>query len=188
MNEQLEKINSLIQGFDTATVFALQGISKTKTYPKGHYLLRQDEICRQSFWIEKGYVRKFYLNEGKEITTELLFENDVAVSFDSYILQKPGKEFIQTLTETIVSQTDYFAFQHAKKNFPKLVELDLLMTEYYAMTLEKRLIDFHTMDATQRYLLLMKQQPQIIKNIALTHIASYLGISLETLSRIRAKI
>ena len=101
--------------------------------------------------------------------------------------QKPSREFIQALTDTTISQTDFAAFQTAKQQFPKLATLDLMMTEYYAMWLEDRLFQFHTMDATSRYLKLIEDHPHIIQNIPLTFIASYLGISLETLSRIRAK-
>lgn len=188
MNGHLTKINSFIEQLDSDTLSALQGISKSKTYPKGDFLLRQDEVCRHSFWVEHGIVRKFYLHDGKEITTELFFENDLAVSFDSYTMQKPSREFIQALTATTVSQTDFTAFQKAKERYPKLAELDLLMTEYYAMWLENRLFEFHTLDARRRYLLLMKDHPHILQHIPLTYIASYLGISLETLSRIRARI
>ena len=131
--------------------------------------------------------RKYYLNDGKEITTELYFDNDIAVSFDSYCLQKPSREFIQVLTDATISQTDFVAFQTAKQQFPKLATLDLMMTEYYAMWLEDRLFQFHTMNATNRYLQLIRDHSYIIQNIPLTFIASYLGISLETLSRIRAK-
>ena len=188
MNEFLQKINSFIAKLDHDTLSTLEAISETKTYKKGEFLLLQDEICRYSFSIEKGITRKFYLNDGKEITTDFIFEDDIAVSFDSYILQKPSKEYIQALTDTVVSQTNFIAFQNAKKNHPKLIEFDLLLTEYYTMWLENRLFQFHTLDATQRYLLLLKEHPEIILNIPLTYIASYLGISLETLSRIRSKI
>lgn len=188
MNDYLTKINSFIDRLDKDTLSALKDISKTKIYRKGDFLLRQDEICRHSFTIDDGVLRKFYLNDGKEITTEFFFKNDLAISFDSYSLQKPSKEFIQALTHTTVYETDFTAFQNAKINFPKLVELDLFLTEYYAIWLENRLFEFHTLDATQRYLLLLKKQSHIIHNIPLTYIASYLGISLETLSRIRAKI
>ncbi|MFM6349103.1 MAG: Crp/Fnr family transcriptional regulator, partial [Dolichospermum sp.] len=134
--------------------------------------MRQDEVCRHSFTIEEGVLRKSYLYDGKEITTEFFFKDDLAISFDSYSLQKPSKEFIQALTDTTVSQTDFTAFQNAKIDFPKLVELDLFLTEYYAIWLENRLFEFHTLDATQRYLLLLKQQSHIIQNIPLTYIAS----------------
>ena len=188
MKTYLIKINSFIEQLDHKTLSALNDISKQKTYKKGDFLLRQDEVCRTSFGLEAGILRKFYLNDGKEITTELLFADNIAISFESYTMQTPSKEFIQALTDTAVSQIDFTAFQNAKTNFPKLLELDLFMTEYYAMWLENRMFEFHTLDATQRYLLLMKEEPRIIQYVPVTYIASYLGISLETLSRIRAKI
>ena len=187
MNSQLDKINDFITRLDAESLTALNQISAEKIFKKGDFLLRQDEVCKNSYWIIKGTARKFYLNDGKEITTELYFDNDIAISFDSYCLQKPSREFIQVLTETTISQTDFKAFQTAKQHFPKLAILDLMMTEYYAMWLEDRLFQFHTMDATSRYLNLIEEHSYIIQNIPLTFIASYLGISLETLSRIRAK-
>lgn len=187
MNIQLDKINDFITKLDVETSTALNSISIEKNFKKGDFLLRQGEVCKKSYWIIKGIARKYYLNDGKEITTELYFDDDIAVSFDSYCLQKPSREFIQTLTDATISQTDFVAFQTAKLQFPKLATLDLMMTEYYAMWLENRLFQFHTMDATSRYQRILEEHPHIVQNIPLTFIASYLGISLETLSRIRAK-
>lgn len=188
MISYLLEINNFVENLDSKTLKMLESISVTKTYKKGDYLLQQDQICKNSYFIEKGIARKFYLNDGKEITTELYFDDDMAVSFYSYCLQKPSREYIQAITDVSVSQTDYIAFQKAKKNFPKLIELDLMMNEYCVMWLEERLFEFHTMDATSRYLKILKEHSHIVQNIPLTYIASYLGISLETLSRIRAKI
>ncbi len=188
MTPQLSKINDFIDQLDNETLTVLEEISVTKIYKKGDYLLQQDQICKNSYLIEEGIVRKYYLDDGKEITTELYFADDLAVSFDSYCLQKPSREFLQAITDIKVSQTDYLAFQKAKKQFPKLVELDLMMSEHCVMWLEDRLFQFHTMDATQRYLKILENLTHIIQTIPLTYIASYLGISLETLSRIRAKI
>ncbi len=187
MTAQLDKINDFIKKLDKETLTVLENISSDRNIKKGDFLLKQDEICRKSYTIISGIARKYYLNDGKEITTEIYFDNDIAMSFDSYSLQKPSREFIQAITDMTISETDFKAFQTAKLQFPKLVTLDLLMTEYYAMWLENRLFEFHTLDATQRYRLLCKNHPQITQNIPLTYIASYLGISLETLSRIRAK-
>ncbi len=187
-NIQLRKIDELIHNLDHETSVALESIQEIKHYKKGEFLLHQDKLCQYSFWIEKGILRKFYWNDSKEITTELIFENDIAVSFDSYVLQVTSKEFIQAVTAVTVYQTDKESFQIMKTKFPKLMELDLMITEYYAMWLEKRLFEFRTLDATERYLKLLQQQPHIILEVPLTYIASYLGVSLETLSRIRSKI
>jgi CRP-like cAMP-binding protein len=144
MNLYLDKINDFIAKLDKETLAALNAISVEKAFRKGDFLLRQDEICKKSYWIEKGIARKYYLYDGKEITTEIYFDNDIAVSFDSYCLQKPSREFIQVITNATISQTNYVAFQAAKQQFPKLATLDLMMTEYYAMWLEDRLFQFHT--------------------------------------------
>jgi CRP-like cAMP-binding protein len=188
MASYIDKINNYIKAFDEETLAALQSISYHKKYKKGDLLLRQNEICRKSYLLMSGNARKYYLNDGKEITTELYFENDLAVSFDSYTLQQPSREFIETLTDVTVSITHYQAFQDAKTKYPKLLTLDLMLAEYYGMWVENRLFQFHTMTATERYAGILEKSPHIIQNIPLTIIASYLGISLETLSRIRAKI
>lgn len=188
MKSYIDKINSYIQALDGETLTVLQNISSEKKYKKGDLLLRQNEICVKSYLITSGIARKYYLNEGKEITTELYFENDLAVSFDSYTLQHPSREFIEALTDLTVSITNYQEFQDAKAKFPKLLALDLMLVEQYGMWVENRLFQFLTMSATERYLDILQKSPHIIQTIPLTIIASYFGISLETLSRIRAKI
>jgi CRP-like cAMP-binding protein len=188
MTSYIDKINNYIKTLDNDTLTALHSISSEKKYKKGDLLLRQNEICGKSYLIISGIARKYYLNDGKEITTELYFQNDLAVSFDSYTLQQPSREFIEALTDMTVSITHYQAFQEAKTKYPKLLSLDLMFVEYYGMWVENRLFQFHTLNATERYLEILNKSPHIIQTIPLTVIASYLGISLETLSRIRAKI
>jgi CRP-like cAMP-binding protein len=188
MKEYLSKIEKHISSLDTKAKDALARLTAIKEFKKGEYLLRQDEVCKSSYHILKGVARKFYLSDGKEITTELFFENDLAVSLQSYTLQQPSHEFIQAIENVTASLTNYQEFQKAKDQHKGLLELDLMITEYYAMWLEQRLFQFHSLDATQRYQLLLSEQSHFIQQISLTYLASYLGVSLETLSRIRAKI
>jgi CRP-like cAMP-binding protein len=188
MKSYINKINNYINALDNETLTALQSISSEKKYKKGELLLRQNEICGKSYLLIDGIARKYYLNDCKEITTEIYFENDLAVSFDSYTLQQPSREFIEALTDVTVSITYYEAFQAAKAKYPKLLILDLMLTEYYGMWVENRLFQVHTLTATERYLEILDKSPHIVQTVPLTIIASYLGISLETLSRIRAKI
>lgn len=187
MLPHLTKIEQLIKSFDNSTKNFLNEISLNKRFKKGDILLSEGEICQRSFHLTSGIARKFYFMEGKETTTEFYFEDDLAVAFSSYTFQEPSREFIECLTDVSASVTDYSAFQKAKQKFPKLIELDLLLTEIYAGWLEESLFDIYTLTATQRYEKLLKHSPYLLKYIKLTHIASYLGISLETLSRIRAK-
>lgn len=187
MQIHLDKINKLIKTFDEETSKALDEISYVKSYSKGDYLLTADSICTKSFWVENGILRKFYIHNDKEITTEFYFRNDLAISFDSYTLQRPSRENIQALTDVIVNVTDYDSFKTQKESNSKLLELDFLFTEYYTLSLEEKVFELHTQNATQRYKTLIKKSPHIIQYVQLTQIASYLNVSLETLSRIRAR-
>jgi CRP-like cAMP-binding protein len=188
MTTHLDKINDFVKRFDKETLSELNKCRTTQTFKKGDFLLKQGQICARSFEIKEGIARKYYLNDGKEMTTELFFKTDVAISFESYIFQKPSKEFIHALTDMRVSAIEYTAFQEAKRNNRKIAELDMLLSEHYVVWLEERMFQFHTLNATERYQLLLNNQPNIIQTVPLTHIASYLGISLETLSRLRAKL
>lgn len=188
MKVYIDKIKRLIENFDTETLISLETISKQKTFLKGDYLLKANSVCSKSYWVESGIIRKFYLHQDKEVTTEFFFKDDLAISFDSYILQKPSREYIQALTDTVVNVTDYASFQSTKIKRPQLQELDFLLTEYYTLWLEEKVFELHTQNATQRYETMLKKSPHIVQQVQLTQIASYLNISLETLSRIRAKI
>jgi CRP-like cAMP-binding protein len=188
MKEHIDKIKGLTEELDAEASMSLETISRTKVFQKGDYLLSTGNVCNKSYWIESGIARKFYLHQDREITTEFFFKDEVAISFDSYTLQKPSREYIQALTDTTVSMIDYASFQALKIKHTQLQELDFLLTEYYALWLEEKVFELHTQNATQRYEALLKKSPHIIQQVKLTQIASYLNISLETLSRIRAKI
>ena len=187
MQIHFDKIKKLVATFDKETLKVLDEISYVKTYSKGDYLLKADSICTSSFLVENGILRKFYIHNDKEITTEFYFKNDLAISFDSYTLQRPTRENIQALTEVTTNVTDYNSFKTQKERNSKLLELDFLLTEYYTLSLEEKVFELHTQNATQRYETLIKKSPHIIQQVQLTQIASYLNVSLETLSRIRAK-
>lgn len=188
MQHYIDKIKKLIENFDDATLKALTEISYAKTFSKGDYLLKAESICNKSYWVESGILRKYYVHNDKEISTEFFFKDDLAMSFDSYAQQKPSREYIQALTEVTVNITEYSSFQIEKIKHSQLQELDFLMTEYYALWLEEKVFELHTQNATQRYQILLTKSPHIIQQVQLTQIASYLNVSLETLSRIRANI
>lgn len=187
MTEHLEKIQALSSRFDQKTLNALERITDTEYFKKGDILLQQGDVCRKSYLIVDGVARKFTYSDKKEITTEFYFKDDIAISFTSYIHQKPSREIIECITDATVETVDFKAFETAKKQFPLLMEYDILITELYIIWLEDRLFDFHALNATERYEELLKKSPEYFHHLKLTHIASYLGISLETLSRIRAK-
>lgn len=182
-----QRIDVSLNRLSPAALQALEAVSAERTYPKGAYLLRAGELNHGSFTVLEGMARKYYLHDGKEHTTEIYFPGDLAVSFTSYVLQTPADEDIQALTDLRVSFLDYDRFQALKQRFPELVAFDLVLTETYTIWLEERLRQFRTLSAPERYARLYTSHPDYVRHIPLTHLASYLGVTLETLSRIRAR-
>lgn len=180
------KMERFLGSLDGETVEALEAISIHQSFKKGALLLKAGEVCQWSYQILDGIARKYYLNDGKQITTELYFTGDLAISFGSYALQNPSTECLEALTDLDVSAINYHAFQEAKAKYPKLMELDIMLLEYYGLWIEERMLQLRTLGAKARYDLILKQSPYVLQHLPLGIVASYLGISLETLSRIRA--
>jgi CRP-like cAMP-binding protein len=188
MNPYIRRIKEASNKLDLKILTELQEVFVDKKFSKGDYLLQPGQICTSHLLIKEGIARKFYFNDHKEITTEIYFHDDVAVSLDSYLMQKPGDVFIEALTELEVTVIEYGRFQKVTSKYPEVMLLDKMFIEYYAVWFEQRLREFQTLDASQRYLNLLERDPRIVQFLSVTVIASYLNVSLETLSRIRSKV
>ncbi len=188
MNPYIKRIKDLSNRLNPEVRAEMESGFTDKKFSKGAYLLQPGQICTSHLLIKEGAARKFYKHNEKEITTELYFHDDVAVSLDSYIMRKPAEVYIQALTELEVTIIDYSQFYKVKKKYVDVMMLDKMFIEYYAVWFEQKLKEFQTMDASQRYLSLFEKEPKVIQLLSVTTIASYLNVSLETLSRIRSKI
>ncbi|HTF82607.1 MAG TPA: hypothetical protein VL947_12810 [Cytophagales bacterium] len=188
MNPYIKRIKDYSTQLHPAIFSELEEVFVDKKFPKGAYLLRSNQICTSHFLIKQGIARKFYIYNDKEITTEIYFHDDVAISLDSYIMQKSGDVYIEALTELEVTIIDQGKFAEVKNEYPEVMMLDKMFIEYYAVWFEQKLREFQTLDASQRYSRLVQREPQIVQYLPVTIVASYLNVSLETLSRIRSKM
>lgn len=180
MNPYIKRIKDSSNNLDHIILSELEKVFVDKKYAKGSYLLKPGQVCTSHLLIKEGIARKFYHHKNKEITTEIYFHDDVAVSLDSYIMQKPGDVYIEALTELEVTIIDYRRFHEVKNNYPEVMMLDKMFIEYYAVWFEQKLKEFQTMDASLRYRKLVEKEPDIVKFLPVTIIASYLNVSLET--------
>ena len=166
---------------------ALQNCFTEITLNKNEFLLTQGNVCRHLYFFEKGALRGFYNLDGKEITHWFGFEKDFVTSFHSFITGEPAVENIQ-LIETCTLWT--IAKEPLTELFNQHHDIERLMRiayEKYYIRLEERYVNAQFKPATERYENLIQQTPYIIERVPLGFIASYLGISQETLSRIRSK-
>jgi CRP-like cAMP-binding protein len=157
------------------------------SWPKNEVIQKQGEIPRTLAFILKGAVRTYYLDEkGHEHTVSFTFENEPLVAFDSFANQTPSSVSAITLEPTDVIWTSHPEFFGFMETFPKYEPvIRHIMGQYMVLESEhSKLLRINP--ARDRYEALRLARPELITRVPLKYIASYIGMTLETLSRIRA--
>ena len=151
-------------------------------------LLSEGETANKIFYVKKGCLRMWMNHEGKEITFQFFFENDMVASMESFRSNKPGILNIETLEPSEL-------FVLSKKNFEFLLANTSELKDYLLEVAFKRFSDYSKLyvsflknNPVERYKDLLKNEPRIVQRIPLHYVASYLGITPVSLSRIRNKI
>jgi CRP-like cAMP-binding protein len=160
---------------------------KIKNVKAKENILTEGAICKELIYIVKGFFRTFYLNEGKEINTTFFFENDFVFEYDSFLQNTSSKYFVQCMEDAEVitfSQEVLLANYNKSKNWERFGRI---MAEACYKKMNDRMESFLFLNGEQRYKLLVKNEPHILDRVPLYHIASYLGLERESLSRLRKK-
>jgi CRP/FNR family transcriptional regulator, anaerobic regulatory protein len=161
---------------------------RTKKIDAKNYFLTEGKICQEIGFINKGCFRTYYLSDGKEINTHFTFENEFVTDYDSFLQEKPSRYFIQTLEDTEIVTFNLFALQNAYNQSQNWERFGRMIAEHSYKLTTQRVESFLFLDGEQRYLDLLKNKPHILDKVPLYHIASYLGLERESLSRLRKKI
>jgi len=185
----IELINFIkrYQEIDKLTEEAIGDCFISERIKKNEFILEKGKICSKVSFIKRGLVRRYYLNEEKEVTKWLYHDNHWIASLSSYFAQKPSFEFLQACEETTIFSLSYHNEQELLelpqfKNFHvKFLRLSLAAFDEFHFV-------FETMSASSKYEYLLEKFPLMIQRAKQKHIASLLNISQETLSRIRSSI
>ncbi|MCZ4245328.1 Crp/Fnr family transcriptional regulator [Pedobacter punctiformis] len=149
-------------------------------------LLNAGEKSNTIYFIVKGAARIYYLDRlGKETNTWFLFENELLISVYSFYTGQPSFEYIETLEDSTLIAVKREKLDEMYLNFIEFNFSGRKLTEYYHMRNEMQANDLRMLSAKERYIQLLQRSPLLFQRVSLGHIASYLGISQETLSRIR---
>lgn len=167
---------------------AIQNCFSQVILSKNEFLLTEGKICRHLYFMEQGALRGFYNLDGKEITYWFAFEGDFVTSFHSFTTQQPAVENIQLLEGSVLWAISKETLMDLFNQFHEIERLVRIAYERYYVRLEERFVNAQFRTAAERYEQLIQQTPHIIERIPLGQIASYLGISQETLSRIRSRL
>ncbi|AWW29403.1 cyclic nucleotide-binding protein [Echinicola strongylocentroti] len=156
---------------------------------KNETVLNEGKVSNAYYLIKKGLFRSFVIDyKGNEITTDFFGPNDILIEVASLFLRIPSKETIQALTDCEMYKIDFKDFQYLYSTIDGFTEWGRNWMSHQLFMAKQRAVTMHTQSALQRYLELMKEKPQIIKEVPLKHIATYLGITDTSLSRIRKEL
>ena len=153
--------------------------------PKKYKLVEEGKICREIYFVNKGLMRLLYDKEGDEITAFIFKENLFASSYSSFLEQSPSIQILESLEETelIVLPYDYLMFLY--ENLPKMHILIRIVAEQRFINSQKVLASHLLKTPEERYWEFQQQHKDLLKRVPLHIIASYLGITPVSLSRIR---
>lgn len=156
---------------------------------KNELLLTNGQSSHRTFFVAKGCLRIFFINEdGQDSTRYFAFENQFATALLSFITSQPSKEFIQAVEDSEGYYITHENFYHLLDIIPKWEKFYRIYLEHAYVTNTKRLMSFLIQDALEKYRQLLDEDPIIVRRLSNKMVASYLNISQATLSRLKSKL
>lgn len=159
--------------------------------PAKTILLEEGEISKKLLIIEKGCIRVWFNNNGKDLTTQFFFENQSVASIESFMKKMPSPVVIETIETSVIwwiSKKDLDKILEEIKEIPELRDRFINMLFERTFDYMKHFVSFIKDSPTQRYLNLIEERPQVLQRVPQHYIASYLGVSTVHLSRIKSKL
>lgn len=185
MNEALKNLFQSLAPFDDKELIAVTDYFEQRHIAKNAYFSKAGLISDQIGFVTKGLMRSFYTIKSKETTTFFLTPGEVAVALLSFIKMQPAIENIQALEDSELLVINRKNLHTLYSNNWKWQQVGRVLIENYYVEMEQRSIALQSQTAQERYVQFLHNYPEIIKKVPLHFIASFLGMSPETLSRVR---
>jgi len=157
---------------------------KSLAVEKKQFLLSAGQISRHIYFVSKGLLRCYYIQDEQEVCSNFLREGDI-VSASSFFLQNESHEYIQAIESSALWYLYFDELQYIYKNFPEFNVIARVLSIKSYLLSEQRLIFIRMKQAPDRYSSMLQYFPELVLRVPSKYLASYLGISVETLSRIR---
>ena len=189
MNEQ-EKIDIFRQftDFNELELKIIMPYFEPKKFKKKSVLLNAGQVSNEVYYLIKGCIRLFCEKDGEELSTYFFTENMFAGSYDSFLSRKSSKVAIETLEDCEVLSLTHEAQEELYEVFPKMNEFIRKAIEQRFVLLHDLFISYLLNSPEERYLMLQKDRPELLQRIPQHQIASFLGITPVSLSRIRNRL
>ncbi|WP_420572608.1 Crp/Fnr family transcriptional regulator [Kordia sp.] len=184
----MRKIKEKIVLTRTQEAYLLSKIN-TIHFKKNDFFITPGETCTQIGYINTGLLRVFNVDSyGNEITNWLITDGELATEILSFLNQEPTQEYIQCIENTTMEYFTYQDLQEIYKIVPEMHECMKLINEELLISIKKYILSNIHLSAEERYEQLLKVRPKLFQKAPLKHIASFLGMTDSTLSRVRRKL
>lgn len=163
-------------------------IAKEKTFKKSEFLLQAGKPVDKLFYVISGFMRGYRIINGEDITHHFFLDNWLATDLESYLSGRQGMLYIETLIDTTVLEFDKKSLYKYYDSHPKFEKIRTIQAEDAYLRIVDRLKDFQCTDLSMRYNKLISHNPALFNKVPQKHIASYLGVAPQSLSRIKKKV
>ena len=189
MSHSLQSYLQRLIPMSNGTADQIEGYFKHEVISRNSSIISPGQTSRKSYFLKEGIIRSYIIDiKGNEVTTRIYCAPDFLNDFQSFFKKEPSKEYLETITDCEVQTLDFQSAQECFHGIPEFREWGRMMLTMNYSVLHSNMIDFHTETAEERYLKLMTDYPEIIQKVPLKIVASYLGITDSSLSRIRKKL
>lgn len=187
MKTDLKKFISKYVSLSDSELNDIADAFKSKTVKKNNYLLRQGDTCSDLVFVQKGCLRLYYLNDDIEVSVWFAFEQSSAIEIYSFISENPSNYFLQAIEDSEVLYLPKTELNKLYRRQPKMQEMMRNFWEDVILNLINRFTALQTDSAEKRYLDLLKK-PDYMETIPQKYLASFIGVTPTSLSRIRKQI
>lgn len=185
IDEVLQTITQKITPLSDETLAEVKQYARIINVFKGDVLVKEGEFSDHLYFVVQGGARAYYLKDGKTITDWFAFENDFISSIVSFFLAVPSQHYIEVLEDTMLMVLQLRDIETLCDKYHDFERLGRLSTTKTMIQLQQRIVSLQFKSSKERYNSLLEKYPKIELRAPLGDIASYLGITQETLSRIR---
>ena len=154
--------------------------------PKGEMLMHEGEVCKNMYYVHRGMVRQFYYKNGKDVTEHFSFEGRICFCIESFLRQEPSKLMVEALEPSLVYAIPYEALHVAMMQNSEIELFYRKVLEHALISSQEHADSQRFENAGERYARLLHKQREIILRSPMLHVASFLQMTPETLSRVRS--
>ncbi|WP_461449072.1 Crp/Fnr family transcriptional regulator [Mucilaginibacter sp.] len=183
----LYSIQSIIK-LSPAEIDIVKSLFKEKTYKKGEFFLEEGRICKNVGFVAKGLMRYYINHDGEEKIYDFSQENEYVCNYESFLPQKPSAKNIQALEDSDVLIISHADLQLLYTNVREGERFGRIAIEYVFLQVLQDLSSFYTETPEVRYERFLKNHADLQQRISQYHVASFVGVKPQSLSRIRKRI